>query len=143
LDGASWALAAPPTGPASPLWPLPGDDKVAAASVHPAGDKGYALTFRRGSGAILGGWIGADRKASGELVTVAGSGGSVGKPTAAWNGHELAVIFADRPDKGGHYEIRIGHAAAGTVPATTTVLPLPKGGPGGDAFAPDVPGLAD
>ena len=143
LDGASWALATPPTGAATPLWPLPGDEKVAAASVHPAGEKGYALTFRRGSTAVLGGWIGADRKATGALVNIAGSGGSVGKPAAAWNGREVAVIFADRPDKDGHYEIRIGHAPAGTLPTTTTVLPLPRGGPGGDAFAPEIAGLPD
>jgi hypothetical protein len=146
LDGESWALAAPPSAPsgaATALWPLPGDEKVGAAAVHPAGDKGYALVFRRGSDAIFGGWISPDRKASGALVGIAGSGGSVGKPAAAWNGRELAVIFADRPDKDGHYEIRIGHAPAGTLPATTAVLPLPNGGPGGDAFAPDIAGLPD
>jgi hypothetical protein len=143
LEGEAWALAAPPTGATAPLWPLAGDEKVAAATVHVAGEKGYALTFRRGSDAIFGGWIGPDRKAVGALVAIAGSGGSVGKPAAAWNGRELAVIFADRPDKDGHYEIRIGHAAAGAVPATTAVLPLPRGGPGGDAFAPDIAGLPD
>ena len=108
--------------------------------MHAAG-AGFVLTFRR-ERAIWGGFIGAGFKAEGELVKIAGSGGAVGKPSAAWNGREVAVIFADRPDPEGKYEIRIGHAA-GHVPATTTVLPLPKGGPGGDAFAPDIAGLAD
>ncbi len=92
---------------------------------------------------MWGGFIGADRKAQGELVKVAGSGGAVGKPAVAWNGREVAVIFADRPEADGLYDIRVGHAPPGSIPATTTVLPLPRGGPGGDAFAPDLAGLPD
>jgi hypothetical protein len=141
IDGTSIAIA--PLGAArAPLWPIEGDDALGAASVHAAGDRGFLLTFRRG-GAIWGGVIGADRKARGELVRVAGSGGAVGKPSAGWNGRELAVIFADRPDGAGHYEVRVGHAPGGQVPAATTVIPLPRGGPGGDAFAPDIAGLPD
>jgi hypothetical protein len=37
----------------------------------------------------------------------------------------------------------VGHAHSGSIPKQTTVIPLPKGGPGGDAFAPDIAGLAD
>jgi hypothetical protein len=136
------ALAAPPEVTPVPLWPLSGEEGLGAASVHPAGDRGFTLVFRRG-GAVWGGFIGADRKAVGELVKVAGSGGAVGKPSAGWNGREVAVIFADRPEADGHYEIRVGHASPGTIPATTTALPLPRGGPGGDAFAPDLAGLSD
>src|SRR6185295_12557154 len=70
-------------------------------------------------------------------------GGAVGKPASGWNKQEVAVIFADRPTPEGRYEIRVGHAPMGTVPSATTVIPLPKGGPGGDAFAPDIAGLPD
>jgi hypothetical protein len=87
--------------------------------------------------------VGADRKARGELVKVAGSGGAVGKPAVGWNGREVAVIFADRPEAEGRYEIRVGHAGPGTMPKATTVIPLPRGGPGGDAFAPEIAGLPD
>jgi hypothetical protein len=142
LAAGSIALASPPEGEPSPLWPIAGDDGLGAAGVHLVGDRGYALVFRR-SGAVWGGFIGADRKPVGELVKVAGSGGSVGKPSGGSNAREVAVIFADRPDPDARYEIRIGHAPAGAVPTTTTVLPLPKGGPGGDAFAPDIAGLPD
>jgi hypothetical protein len=76
-------------------------------------------------------------------VKVTGSGGAVGKPASGWNGREVAVIFADRPEGASRYEIRIGHAAPGTLPAVTAVLPLPRGGPGGDAFSPDIAGLDD
>jgi hypothetical protein len=140
-DGAV-ALAAPPDATPSPLWPLTGDDGIAAASVRSAGDRGFALVFRRGAG-IWGGFVGADHKPAGQLVNVVGSGGAVGKPAVAWNGREVAVIFGDRPSAEGHYEIRVGHGPPGGLPAITTVLPLPRGGPGGDAFAPDIAGLPD
>jgi hypothetical protein len=136
------ALAAPPEGSAAPLWPLAGDEALGAASVHAVGERGFALVFRR-AGAVWGGFIGADRKARGELVKVAGSGGAVGKPAVGWNGREVAVIFADRPEAEGLYDIRVGHAPPGSIPQITEVLPLPRGGPGGDAFAPDLAGLPD
>ena len=136
------ALAVPPTAAPTPLWPLEGGEDLGAASVRPMGDRGFALVYRR-SGSVFGGFIRADHKPGGELVQVAGSGGQVGKPATAWNGREVAVIFADRAESEGHYEIRLGHAAPGAIPATTMVLPLPRGGPGGDAFAPDIAGLPD
>jgi hypothetical protein len=136
------ALASPPQTTPSPLWTLSGDEGLGAASVRALGERGFVLVFRR-AGAVWAGIIGRDRRASGELVKVAGSGGSVGKPSAAWNGREVAVIFADRPQADGHYEIRVGHAPGSAAPPTTTVLPLPRGGPGGDAFAPDLMGLPD
>jgi hypothetical protein len=141
MEGAI-AIAAPPEGAPAPLWRLPGDDRLDAASVRAAGDRGFSLVFRRG-GAVWGGFVGADRKPSGELVKVAASGGAVGKPAAGWNGREVAVIFADRPEAEGHYEIRVGHAQPVAMPAITAVIPLPRGGPGGDAFAPEIAGLPD
>jgi hypothetical protein len=39
--------------------------------------------------------------------------------------------------------MRVGLAPAGSVPSSTEVVPLPKGGPGGDAFTPDIAGLPD
>lgn len=142
LTDAGIALASPPDGTPAPLWPLGGDEGLGAATVHGAGENGYTLLYRRG-GAIWGGFLGADRKAVGDLVKVAGSGGAVGKPGGGWNGREVAVIFADRPDPEGHYQIRVGHGPPGSIPATTTVLPMPRGGPGGDAFSPDIAGLPD
>jgi hypothetical protein len=110
--------------------------------VQIAGAGGYALVFRR-EGAIWSGWIGPDRAAVGELVKVAGSGGQVGKPNIGWNHRELALIFADKPAGRDHYEIRVAHAKTGSIPSVTSVIPLPRGGPGGDAFAPDIAGLPD
>jgi hypothetical protein len=142
LGIASGAIAIATGAGAAPLWPLEGDEGLGAASVHEAGDSGFLLTFRRG-GAIWGGFLGPDRKAQGALTKVVGSGGAVGKPSGAWNGREIAVIFADRPDADGRYEVRVAHGPPGAIPATATVFPLPKGGPGGDAFAPDIAGLPD
>jgi hypothetical protein len=142
LANGAVALASPPAGAPVQLWPVAGEEGLGAAAIHATGDRGFALTFRRG-GAVWGGFIGADRKARGELVKVTGSGGAVGKPSGAWNGREVAVVFADRPEGSSRYEIRIGHAPAGSIPTVTAVIPLPRGGPGGDAFAPDIAGLDD
>jgi hypothetical protein len=129
---------APPT----PLWPLAGEEELEALRAAPAGAQGHAITFRRDK-AVWAGWIGADRKPAGELTKVVGSGGAVGKPSSGWNGREIAVIFADRPADRARWEIRVGHAEPGKVPSSTEVIPLPDGGPGGDAFAPDIAGLPD
>ena len=126
----------------SPLWPLAGSEAPSAARVQIADSSGYALVFRR-EGAIWSGWIGPDRAPVGELVKVAGSGGQVGKPNIGWNHRELALIFADKPAGSDHYEIRVAHAKTGSIPSVTSVIPLPRGGPGGDAFAPDIAGLPD
>jgi hypothetical protein len=55
----------------------------------------------------------------------------------------MAVVFADRPKNDGTWEIRVGRSSGAGVPTSTVVVPLPKGGPGGDAFAPDITGLPD
>ncbi|MCC6556305.1 MAG: hypothetical protein IT372_25370 [Polyangiaceae bacterium] len=128
--------------PATAIWPLAGEEEPEALRAIPAGGRGYAVTLRREK-AVWGGWIGPDRKPLGGLTQVAGSGGAVGKPSSGWNGREVAVIFADRPAGSARWEIRVGHAPFGAVPASTEVIPLPEGGPGGDAFAPDIAGLAD
>lgn len=142
VAGGAIAVSAPPSAAPVKLWPITGDEGLDAASAHPAGDRGYLLVYRRAR-AVWGGFLDPDRKASGALVKVTGSGGSVGKPAAGWNGREVAVVFADRPSGDARYEIRLGHAPGAQVPAETKVWPLPKGGPGGDAFAPDIAGLSD
>nr|WP_275939149.1 GYF domain-containing protein [Polyangium spumosum] len=125
-----------------PLWPVSGADPLDSARVIVAGDKGYAVSFRR-DGVVMGGFVGPDRKPSGELVKVVGSGGQVGKPMSGWNGREVAILFADRESDEGPWKIRLGHAPAPTIPASTEVIELPAGGPGGDAFAPGIAGLPD
>jgi hypothetical protein len=115
---------------------------ASALRVLSAGSNGYAVTLRR-DGAIWTGWLDASGNARGALTKVQGSGGSVGKPMTGWNGAELALVFADRPKDSDTWKIRAGHALAGAPMTTTRVFELPKGGPGGDAFAPDIVGLAD
>ncbi|AKT43427.1 GYF domain-containing protein [Chondromyces crocatus] len=128
-------------GTMTPVWPKVGGEAEAMRVVK-AGEKGHALLLRR-DGGVWGGWMNPARSALGELMQVAGSGGSVGKPSLGWNGREVAVVFADRPAGSKAWEIRLGRAPFGQMPAATEVLPLPEGGPGGDAFAPDIAGLAD
>lgn len=120
---------------------LEGDAEINAAMLTSAGPQGVFASFRR-SDAVLGAWIGSDGKARGAVSRIAGSGGAVGKPRAGWNGRQIAVVFADKPE-GGRWQVRLGRAGAGEVPATTELFELPPGGPGGDAIAPDVVGLPD
>lgn len=139
------AIADKPDAAPETLWPVPSveDDKgLEAARVLAFGPSKHAVVFRR-SGNILGGFLGEGRKAEGGLGVVAGSGGSVGKPALGTNMRELAVVFADKSSTDAAWEIRVGHAPLGQMPRETIVIPLPKGGPGGDAFAPDVAGTAD
>ncbi|WP_437673335.1 GYF domain-containing protein [Sorangium sp. So ce131] len=141
LAGGAVVAADSPDAAPSRLWPVQGDEPLEAPRALAAGSRGYAVAFRREK-AVWAGWLDAERKPAGELTRVAGSGGSVGKPSIGWNGRDLAVVFADRPTDG-RWEIRAGRAASSTPPASTQVIPLPTGGPGGDAFAPDIAGLGD
>ncbi len=141
----SVAVADKPEGTPVTLWTVPAveeDKGLEAARVLAYGQKTHALVFRR-SGNILGGFVSEGRKAEGALGVVAGSGGSIGKPSLGTNQREIAVIFADKSQGDAPWEIRVGHAPLGQMPRETMVVPLPKGGPGGDAFAPDIAGTAD
>lgn len=140
--GESLAIAATPDAEPQVLWNAPGDPGLRTLRVQPAEGGSYSVVFRRDN-AVWAGWVGADGKPAAELAQVAGSGGSVGKPMTGFNQKELAVVFADRPSSDVPWQIRIGRAQAGHTPTETLVIPLPKGGPGGDAFAPDIVGLAD
>ncbi|WP_437598090.1 GYF domain-containing protein [Sorangium sp. So ce590] len=139
-DGAVVAADNPGATP-SRLWPVQGDEPLESPRALAAGAHGYAVAFRREK-AVWTGWLDAERRPAGELTRVTGSGGALGKPSLGWNERALAVVFADRP-MDGRWEIRAGQAASGDIPASTQVIPLPSGGPGGDAFAPDIAGLSD
>ncbi len=123
------------------LWSLEGDDEVAAATVGATGAS-YLLTFRRGND-VFAGYFDKQKQAVTPIGIVTGSGGKTGKPRTGFNGTEVAVAFADRPegDDAG-YQIRLGRAAVGTVPTETVVVPVPEGGPGKNAISPDVVGLS-
>jgi hypothetical protein len=134
------AVADDPATTPTAVWPV--GEGISSLRVNGGGQAGYAVTFRRDN-AIWAGWLGLDRKKRGDVAKVVGSGGSVGKPMSGWNGVELAVTFADKPANGGSWELRLAHAPSTSSPTTAAVFPLPQGGPGGDAFAPDVAGLPD
>jgi hypothetical protein len=142
--GSSVVLAPSLTEAPSALWPLQGEGKPTAVRAQIAGAQGYAVIIRHES-TIWGGFLDRDRKPVGSSLTqVVGSGGAIGrKPGTGWNGKQLAVIFSDRPSGSERYEMRVGLSSAGSIPSSTAVIPLPKGGPGGDVFTPDIAGLAD
>ncbi len=140
-QGSLATLDRPDAAPTS-LFSLGEDAGVEALRAQSAGTAGFGLVMRRG-GAVWGGWLGAEHKPAGALGKIAGSGGPVGKPMTGWNGRELAVVFADRPAEDAPWQIRLGRAKPPVPPASTVVVALPKGGPGGDAFAPGIAGLPD
>jgi hypothetical protein len=141
IDASGVAVADAPDAAPTKLWPFEGGDPPSAPRALRAGDAGYVITLRKDN-AVWSGWMGLDRKPIGALTKVVGSGGSVGKPNHGWNTKELAVVFADRPE-GSPWQIRVGRGPKGAIPTVTRVITLPKGGPGGDAFAPDIAGLSD
>ncbi len=126
----------------SSLWSLEGDLSLDSARVISTTGGGYLVSLRRKAG-IYAGVLGADHKPLGELVQVAGSGGSVGKPMSGSNNREVAITFADRTNDQSPWKIRVGRAPIGKIPQTTTMVEVPAGGPGGDAEAPAIVGLSD
>jgi hypothetical protein len=141
----SISIAERPDATPTTLWPLgPGDKPPEAARVQPLPGTGYALAYRRAE-SIFGGLISADGKPLGKsVVLVKGSGtGKVGKPMLGYSGKDIAIVFADQPNEKAAWQIRVGSAPVPSFPTTTKVITLPKGGPGGDAYAPAIAGLPD
>lgn len=128
-------------GEPSTIWPLEGDDTTTAESVIQAGSQ-FHFVMRRGRD-VRAGWFGADKLAATPLGTVAGSGGRGGKPKSGYNGKEVAITFADKPDDDTPWQVRLARAPVGAVPEASEVVKLPEGGPGGDSIAPDIVGFDD
>jgi hypothetical protein len=145
-SGTALAVASRANREPTTLWALDGTDPIDVIRAAHTADRGHAVAFRR-HGAIYGGMIGADRAPQGDVVKIAGAGappGSpVGTPTIAVNGQSVAVAFADRASSDEPWSIRIGTAALGSFPSTTSPFAVPPGGPGGPALAPALSGLPD
>lgn len=149
LEKSSIGVAETPGGTVEPLWALEGDDPITAEQILSVGDS-YLLTFRRGND-VYGGYVGADKKAKGELSIVSDKASDArnGKPRSGTNGTEVAVVYAvettqkvkDEDTK--VWRIHIARGLANAVPTASSELQLPPNGPGGDAIAPDVIGLKD
>lgn len=123
------------------IWATGSEDPIVAEQVLAVGDQ-FLLSFRQGN-TVMGGYFGADGSAKTPLFKVVGSDGKSGKPRAGTNGQEVAIAFADKPADDAAWQIRLGRSAAGAPIESAPVLELPKGGPGGDAIAPDVVGLSN
>jgi hypothetical protein len=106
------------------------------------GARGAGVVMRR-AGSIRVASLGADQKLIGALARVPSPDAEAGKPSVAYNGAELAVVFAARANADAPWRIRVGLAPWGQTPTDTRIIELPSGGPGGDAFTPDLVGLAD
>jgi len=135
-------MADMPSGEPTKLWSLDGDDEVSVATVVKTSGP-WLLTFKRGD-AVYAGYFDKQKHAAGDLVVLKGSGGKLGKPRGGFNGTEIAITFADKPDGDDTgYEIRLGRAPLGSLPPETSMIPLPEGGPGKNAISPDIVGLSN
>lgn len=137
---------APDAAPAE-IFHVDGEGDISAPQVldvrAPDGpDTRFFLAFRRGA-RVYGGTFAATFSPVAPLAAIPGSGGKIGKPKVGYNGTEVAIAFADMPEGEKNWQVRLGHAKAGSVPDSTTVVELPEGGPGGDKISPDIVGLDD
>ncbi len=100
------------------------------------------LAAMRTSEGIFVAALTSDRAPRGALVRVS-SAGQVGTPALGSNGVEVAIAFASRDADGAPWSLRLAHAPKGRELGVADPIPLPPGGPGGDAFAPSIVGLSD
>ena len=137
-DGALVLVGAPGEAPRK-LWTLPG--AVDAMRALPLADAG-ALIALRAEGGVYVGRIGTDRSARGDLTLVSPPG-QVGAPALGTNGVDVAIAFAWRAGGSDPWTLRLAHGGRSDALAVASAFELPKGGPGGDAFAPSLAGLSD
>jgi hypothetical protein len=142
FDKTSVGVADSLEGTPNALFDLTGDGATAAEQVIDAGPGGFFVTYRQGT-SVFGAFVTKERTKGAGPSAVIGAGGKGGKPKSGFNGQEVAVAFAERPEGENKYQLRVGRAAAGSVPETTALIALPEGGPGGDAIAPDIVGLSE
>jgi hypothetical protein len=133
------------------VWPLEeGAEGDALRALRIADDR-IAVTYRETAAdkmRIVYGTLDGSGGVVTKATTVAGSGGIVGLPSVGSNGREVSVVFADKPRAPADasptaYEIRWAHGPVGEPLKDADPLPLPEGGPGGDAGAPSIAGLPD
>ncbi len=113
-------------------------DLLRALTVSGAG----SLVAVRASDTLFAVRLGADRAAKGDLVPLA-DGGQAGTPALGSNGVELAVAFAHRTGPTAPWGLMVSRFLRDDAPAKAAPFVVPAGGPGGDAFAPSIAGLAD
>jgi hypothetical protein len=126
------------------IWDLSGEGTVAAEQAVAIGDR-TLVAFRR-KNQVTTGFIGADGAAAGELAMIEHpEGAQAGKPRVASNGQELAVVFVEKADDKDEtpWKLMLARSKLDALPTKATELALPEGGPGGNAIAPDIVGLAD
>lgn len=140
LSGGTLSAADRVIDPPRTLWPVPsGRLDVLRVLVVP-GD-GPMVAIRSGD-AVLVGLLATDRTPRGDLVQVS-EAGQVGTPTLGTNGVEIAVAFAYRASASAPWSLRVAHGPHGVALGKAAAFAVPEGGPGGDAFAPALAGMAD
>ncbi|MBK6517812.1 MAG: hypothetical protein IPG04_27765 [Polyangiaceae bacterium] len=146
LEKGSIGAADTTDGSVEALWKLEGEEPITAEQVTAVGDS-FLLTFRRGND-VIAGYFGADKKPKGELGTISSKGSEErnGKPRAGTNGAEVVVAYAVETrlaDEKKEWRLTLAKSPVGSIPTNPVPLELPANGPGGDAIAPDLIGLAD
>ncbi|WXA83002.1 hypothetical protein LV483_44530 [Pendulispora rubella] len=132
----------------SALWAVAGEGPVEALRAVPldGAERGYAMTFRRGT-SIWTGVVAAGDKSlvtKGELTEVKGLGPQVGSPSIAASGDTVLVLWADRANADEPWSLRYRRwQASGTVTSdgaaeTAKTFTVPAGGLGAPFMSPSV-----
>lgn len=147
FDKGSVGHASAPDAAPAEIFHVDGDGDISAPqalSLKTAAqpEERFFVSFRRGTH-LQAGYFGGTFAPLTPLAEIPGSGGKIGKPKSGFNGSDVAIVFADMPEGEKEWQVRLGHAPAGSVPDATTIVDLPEGGPGGDKISPDIVGLDD
>lgn len=79
--------------------------------------QGYGVSFIHHSRLYLG-WLDANLGLRGPLRPIRGQGSTPGHATMQWNGREVVMVFADRPDSHSLYGLWMVRASFGEDPPT-------------------------
>ncbi|WP_394844046.1 GYF domain-containing protein [Pendulispora brunnea] len=135
----------------SALWALAGDGPVEALRAVPldGAERGYAITFRRGT-SIWTGVVAAGDKSlvtKGELTEIKGLGPQVGSPSIAASGDTVLVLWADRANADEPWSLRYqrwqatGTSASDRAAEAAKTFNVPAGGLGAPFMSPGVTSL--
>jgi hypothetical protein len=120
------------------LWPLPEGRSLTEPRVATSADGGHAVALRAGglTGRIVFGWLSADGELAAPPVELQPRSRFVGNPSLGISSSGAVVTFARRDAEEQSWGIGLGRVPAQGTPGPVEGVPVPAGGPGGDAIAP-------
>ncbi len=120
------------------LWSLPEGRSLTEPRVITNTDGGHAVALRAGglTGRIVFGWLSANGESETPPTELQPRSRFVGNPSLNVGPSGAVVTFAQREAQDQSWGIGLSRVPPRGTPSPITSLPLPLGGPGGDAIAP-------